>query len=74
MIEQLLETVTTTLGTLKIADVSVMELVQAVVGFIGAASILGAVVARFTKTKKDDAFWAKVRDLLLKLSLNVTKK
>lgn len=59
---------------LQVGGVGVLEILQALVGFVGAASILGAVIAKFTTNTKDDAFFAKLRDLVLKVSLNVTKK
>jgi len=58
----------------QILGVNAIDLGQAVISFIGAASLLGVLIAKMTKTTKDDAFWAKIRDLVLKLSLNVTTK
>ncbi len=61
-------------ANLQVSGVNVIDLLQAVLGFIGAASVLGVLIAKMTKTTKDDAFFAKVRDLVLKLSLNQTLK
>ena len=70
----MLELIQSALANANVGGVGLLELAQAVVAFIGAASVLGAIVAKMTKTQKDDAFFAKVRNLILKVSLNVPTK
>lgn len=59
------------LNTLTIHGVSVVTLIQAILTFVGGASALGAAIAPFTTTTADDAFWAKVKAMILTFSLNI---
>jgi hypothetical protein len=59
---------------LAVLPSNVIETVSAILTVIGAASLIGKTVAPFTKTLKDDAFFAKIEKVVLFLSLNVKKK
>jgi hypothetical protein len=62
------------ISNLQIHGVAVLPILSGLLSFVGGASVLGLAIAPLTKTTKDDAFWAKVQAIVLKLSLNITPK
>ncbi len=62
------------IANFSIGGVEILPLLQALLAFIGGASLLGLAISKFTVTTKDDEFFGKLQALILKLSLNVKTK